>query len=75
MVQVRANTGGTAGEIISIRAKEGDEVKKGDALCRLETMKMEMPIKSPCTGRVTKVNIRLGQSISDGDLLFEMEEK
>ncbi len=75
MVQVRAKTGGTASEVISIRVNEADEVKKGDELCRLETMKMDMVIRSPSVGKITKVNIRLGQSVSDGDLLFEMEEK
>ena len=75
MAQVKAKTGGTAGEVISIRVKEGDRVREGDTLCKLETMKMDMPVKSPYGGKVTKVSIRLGQSISDGDLLFEIEEE
>jgi len=39
------------GKIISASVKVGDEVKEGDTLCILESMKMENPILAPVNSR------------------------
>src|SRR5688500_13940333 len=43
------------GMVLKILVKEGDTVKKGDALLVLEAMKMENILKSPTEGTIKKI--------------------
>ncbi len=61
------------GKIISVNAKPGDEVKEGDVLCMLESMKMENPILAPVGGTVTQIDPSPGQVVSTGDLIAIIE--
>jgi len=61
------------GRIISVNVKPGDEIKEGDVLCLLESMKMENPILAPVAGTVTQVNLSPGQVVSTGDLVAIIE--
>ena len=61
------------GKIISVNVKPGDEVKEGDTLCLLESMKMENPILAPVGGTVTQVGLSPGQVVSTGDLIAIIE--
>ena len=38
------------GKILSVNVKVNDQVKEGDTLCLLESMKMENPILAPVDG-------------------------
>ena len=59
------------GMVLNILVKEGDTVKKGDALLVLEAMKMENIIKSPGEGIVKSIKIRKGQSVEKNQILIE----
>ena len=61
------------GRIISVNVKPGDEIKEGDVLCLLESMKMENPILAPVAGTVTRVDPSPGQVVSTGDLIAIIE--
>ena len=61
------------GKIISVNVKPGDEIKEGDVLCLLESMKMENPILAPVAGTITQVNLSSGQVVSTGDLIAVIE--
>ncbi len=61
------------GKIISVNVKPGDEIKEGDVLCLLESMKMENPILAPVAGTVTQVDPSPGQVVSTGDLIAIIE--
>ena len=61
------------GKIISVNVKPGDEIKEGDVLCLLESMKMENPILAPVAGTVTQVDLSPGQVVSTGDLIAIIE--
>ncbi|MDB5284624.1 MAG: biotin/lipoyl-binding protein [Bacteroidota bacterium] len=61
------------GLIINISVKEGDEVKKGDALLILEAMKMENLIKSPRDGKIKKINVQLRQAMEKNQVMLEFE--
>ena len=61
------------GRIISVNVKVGDEVKEGDVLCLLESMKMENPILSPVGGTVTQIDPSPGQVVSTGELIAIIE--
>jgi biotin carboxyl carrier protein len=52
--------------------KEGDTVQAGQALLVMEAMKMENAITASYNGTVSKVYVREGDSISEGDLLVEV---
>ena len=61
------------GTVINVKVKEGDEVREGDALCMLESMKMENPILAPVNGKVTRIDISPGQVVQPGDLVAVIE--
>jgi len=61
------------GTIFKIIAKEGDTVKKGDAVLIMEAMKMENNILAEKEGVVKKIVVKEGDSVLQGDLLIEIE--
>lgn len=60
---------GAAGKVLSISAKEGDAVKKGEAIMVLEVMKMETPVVAPEDGTVASINANAGDMVEAGALL------
>ena len=58
-----------AGRIINVYVEVGDEVKEGDTLCLLESMKMENPILAPVSGTIVKVEVSPEQVVEAGDLI------
>jgi glutaconyl-CoA decarboxylase len=58
------------GKIVSVKAKKGDAVKRGDVVCILEAMKMENEILAPVEGVVQEVNVSEGSAVSEGDILL-----
>ncbi len=52
----------------------GDVVKKKQTLALLETMKMFQKVKSPTAGTVVKILAENEQALSDGDMMFVIEE-
>ncbi|MEM4535869.1 MAG: biotin/lipoyl-containing protein [Nitrososphaerota archaeon] len=61
------------GTIVSIKCREGDNVRAGDPLLVLESMKMENEIYSPVSGRVKRVYVSEGTSVNAGEALVEIE--
>ncbi len=61
------------GKIVSVHVKEGDEVREGDVLCILESMKMENPILAPVSGSITKVGVSVEQVVKPGDIVAIIE--
>jgi len=61
------------GKIISVNVKAGDEVKEGDILCLLESMKMENPILAPVDGTITEVGVDVEQVVKPGDIVAIIE--
>lgn len=58
-----------SGKIITIKVKEGDQVKSGDVVCTLEAMKMENEIVATKKGIVEKVMVHEGKVVNEGDVL------
>jgi biotin carboxyl carrier protein len=61
------------GKVVSINVSEGDNIKKGDVVCVLESMKMQVSIKSHKDGVVKKIKIKSGGSVAKNDILAEIE--
>ena len=61
------------GKIIGVNVKSGDEVKEGDVLCILESMKMENPIVAPVNGTLTQVGVTVDQVVKPGDIVAIIE--
>ena len=61
------------GKIISVEVKPGDEVKEGDTICILESMKMENPILAPVDGTITEVGVTADQVVKPGETIAVIE--
>ncbi len=61
------------GIIVSIGVTEGDRVEPGQELCVLEAMKMNNPIRSTVSGKVTKIFVSIGQQVQHGVPLMTIE--
>ena len=57
------------GKIVSVNVKVGDEVKEGDVLCVLESMKMENPILAPVDGTIAEVGVTVDQVVKPGEVI------
>lgn len=62
-----------AGTVWKVLVKEGDQVKAGQDVVILESMKMEIPIAAEEAGTVTRVIVAEGDFINDEDNLVEIE--
>ncbi len=51
------------GKVLEVRVREGDVVRKGDVLLRLEAMKMSNEIASPADGTVHDVRVAAGANV------------
>jgi biotin carboxyl carrier protein len=58
------------GLVLSIKVKEGMEVKKGDPILILEAMKMENIIKSPVDGIVKSIAVKEKQAVDKNQTLI-----
>lgn len=63
------------GSVWKLLVEEGSQVKKGEQLVVLESMKMEFPIEAPADGVVKKVFIHPSEQVNAGQLLVAMEVK
>jgi pyruvate carboxylase subunit B len=50
-------------EVVDIMVKTGDTVTKGQVVAAVEAMKAKHEIKSPCDGRVSSINVAIGDEI------------
>jgi len=61
------------GKILSVSVKPGGEVKEGDILCILESMKMENPILAPVDGSISQVGVNADQVVKPGETIAVIE--
>lgn len=62
-----------AGNVWKIEVEIGAQVDAEDTLLIIESMKMEIPVESPCAGRVAEIPVREGDSIEEGAVLAVIE--
>jgi acetyl-CoA/propionyl-CoA carboxylase, biotin carboxylase, biotin carboxyl carrier protein len=61
------------GTVLDVRAETGAEVREGDILLVLESMKMELTIASPFDGVVGDIAVRTGDRVARGQELAAVE--
>jgi 3-methylcrotonyl-CoA carboxylase alpha subunit len=58
--------------VTAIAVEAGQAVRKGDVLVKLEAMKMEMAVRAPRDGTVSRIACRVGELVQPGVGLLEM---
>lgn len=61
-----------AGVIVEVKVHNGSQVKKGDPLCVLSAMKMEMVISAPHDGNVGDVSVKENDNVEAADLVCKV---
>jgi acetyl/propionyl-CoA carboxylase alpha subunit/acetyl-CoA carboxylase carboxyltransferase component len=78
--RVSVDTGGivyapSPGVLVDIAVRDGNEVRTGDRLATLESMKMEVALRAPASGWVREVLAMVGAPVGIGSPLFRLETK
>ncbi|UCC80766.1 MAG: biotin/lipoyl-binding protein [Candidatus Zixiibacteriota bacterium] len=60
------------GKVVTVLVNEGDQVKSGQPLVIVESMKMENEIKSPTAGQVVAVNFSNGDLVEPGQPIIKL---
>jgi pyruvate carboxylase subunit B len=58
------------GNVFSIAVKVGEEVKEGEEVAIIEAMKMENPVKAPCSGRILSITVAKGDTVGMGETMM-----
>jgi pyruvate dehydrogenase E2 component (dihydrolipoamide acetyltransferase) len=61
-------------EVLEVLVKTGDTVAREDALITLESDKATMDVPSPRAGVITAVKVKVGDKVSQGDIIAEIDE-
>jgi len=60
-------------EVIEILVAPGDAVSKEDGLLSLETDKATMDVPAPHDGKIEKLSVSVGDTVSSGDVIGQMQ--
>ncbi len=61
-----------AGNVWKVLVSEGSEVKAGQDVVILESMKMEIPHEAETDGTVAKITVAEGDFVEENDILVEL---
>lgn len=70
MTQIKAAMAGT---VFTVNITEGEEVQAGQVVIVLESMKMEIPVETEVSGKVTSINVQVGDFVNEEDVLAVIE--
>lgn len=62
-----------AGTVWQLSATLGDALAEGDPILILESMKMEIPVESPCVARLVALHVTEGEVVREGQVLATLE--
>jgi biotin carboxyl carrier protein len=63
------------GTVWQIACEVGQEVREGDPLVIIESMKMEMPVEADSPGVVSEIRCQPGESVTRGQTLVVLTER
>lgn len=61
------------GRVVSIMVKAGDQIKKGDSVIVLESMKMQVAVKAHKDGQISDIKVKIGDTVSRNDVVAVIE--
>jgi biotin carboxyl carrier protein len=61
------------GRVVSVLGKQGDSVNKGDSIVVLESMKMQVAVKSHKDGKIKEIKVKQGNTVSRNDVIAVIE--
>ena len=61
------------GRVVSIMVNAGDQIKKGDSVIVLESMKMQVAVKSHKEGKIKDIKVKVGDTVSRNDIVALIE--
>ena len=62
-------------EVIEVLVSEGQTLKKNDPLITIESDKSSVEIPSNLEGKIKTVKLKVGDKVSEGDLILTLENK
>jgi acetyl-CoA carboxylase biotin carboxyl carrier protein len=57
------------GNVWKIEKTVGDAVRAEEVILILESMKMEIPVEAPVSGRLAELRVREGENVEEGAVL------
>jgi biotin carboxyl carrier protein len=60
------------GLVVAIPVVEGQEIKKGQVILILESMKMQNEIKAPRDGVIGRIRVKAGESVEQKQTLLSV---
>lgn len=63
-----------AGKVWLIEAGVGQAVEEEDAVIILESMKMEIPVVAPVSGKITEILVEKDEAVAEGQTVARMED-
>ena len=70
---VNSLTSQIPGRVVSVIGKQGDSVNKGDSIVVLESMKMQVAVKSHKDGIIKEIKVKQGNTVSRNDIIAVIE--
>ena len=62
-------------EVIEVLVKTGQKIKKNDSLITIESDKSSVEVPSTSDGIIEKIEIKIGDKVSEGDLILTVSEE
>ena len=62
-------------EIIEVLVKSGDIIKKNDPIVTLESDKSSVEVPSPFAGKISSLEVKIGDKVSKGSVLAIIENE
>ncbi len=63
------------GRVVSVAARQGQPVKKGQTLLIIEAMKMELALPAPFDGLITTLAVAAGDQVTEGAVLVRVAKE
>jgi acetyl-CoA carboxylase carboxyltransferase component len=60
------------GSVIAVEVQPGQRVAAGTVLLLIESMKMELPVESPCAAVVQALHVAVGEVVQEGQALLRL---
>lgn len=61
------------GRVVGIMVKVGEEIKKGDSIAVLESMKMQIAVKAHKDGIIKEIKVKEGSTVARNDIIATIE--